>query len=277
MSAVDTERREALEAAGAGAGAGHGEAGEAGSRAADESSAVVKRRYVRRMFSEIAPTYDLLNRLLSFNIDGRWRRRAIDVLGWERHPRGMFLDACAGTLDMSVELSRRAGFAGTIVAADFAEAMLRAGRTKVRGGAVRPVVADALQLPLGDGSVDGAMVAFGVRNFADIDAGLRELARVLKPGARLVVLDCSSPPSRLVRGVYQVYFRQLLPLVGRVVSGHRTAYRYLPESVAHFPPAPALKARLERAGLARVTYDTLTLGVTAVHWGERPGVDGAAA
>src|SRR6185312_13240156 len=107
MSAVDTERREALEAAGAGAGAGagHGEAGDAGSRAADESSAVVKRRYVRRMFSEIAPTYDLLNRLLSFNIDGRWRRRAIDVLGWERHPRGMFLDACAGTLDMSVELS----------------------------------------------------------------------------------------------------------------------------------------------------------------------------
>ncbi|HKV51275.1 MAG TPA: ubiquinone/menaquinone biosynthesis methyltransferase [Gemmatimonadaceae bacterium] len=263
MSAVDTERREALEAAGAprdlaeldGTGA--------------ESSAVVKRRYVRRMFSEIAPTYDLLNRLLSFNIDGRWRRRAIDVLGWERRPRGVYLDACAGTLDMSVELSRRAGFAGTVVAADFAEAMLRAGGAKV-GAGVRPVVADALQLPLGDESVDGAMVAFGVRNFADIDVGLRELARVLKPGARLVVLDCSAPPSWLVRSVYQVYFRQLLPLVGRIVSGHRTAYRYLPESVAHFPPAPELAARLERAGLARVSYETLTLGVTAVHCGERP-------
>jgi demethylmenaquinone methyltransferase/2-methoxy-6-polyprenyl-1,4-benzoquinol methylase len=272
MSAVDTERREALEAAGAGREA----AGEAEALAGTESSAAVKRRYVRRMFSEIAPTYDLLNRLLSFNIDGRWRRRAIDVLGWERHPRGVFLDACAGTLDMSVELSRRPGFAGTVVAADFAEAMVRAGRAKVRGGAVRPVVADALQLPLGDGSVHGAMVAFGVRNFADIDAGLAELARVLKPGARLVVLDCSAPPSRVVRAVYQVYFRQLLPLVGRIVSGHRTAYRYLPESVAHFPPAPVLAAHLEQAGLARVTYETLTLGVTALHWGERPAAAGAA-
>ena len=264
MSAVDTERREALEAAGAGRGAADVE-GESGA----ESSAVVKRRYVRRMFSEIAPTYDLLNRLLSFSIDGRWRRRAIDVLGWERRPHGLYLDACAGTLDMSVELSRRPAFAGTVVAADFAEAMLRAGRAKVGNAAVRAVVADALQLPLGNQSVDGAMVAFGVRNFADIDAGLRELVRVLKPGARLVVLDCSAPPSAVVRGVYEVYFRQLLPLVGRVVSGHRTAYRYLPESVAHFPPAPALAARLEQAGLADVRYERLTMGVTAVHWGER--------
>jgi len=272
VSAVDTERREALEAAGAGRGAADVE-GETGA----ESSAVVKRRYVRRMFSEIAPTYDLLNRLLSFNIDGRWRRRAIDVLGWERRPRGRYLDACAGTLDMSIELARRAGFAGTVIAADFAEAMLRAGAAKVGAAAVRPVVADALQLPLGDASVDGAMVAFGVRNFADIDAGLRELVRVLKPGARLVVLDCSAPPSAAVRGVYQVYFRRLLPLVGRMVSGHRTAYRYLPESVAHFPAAPALAACMEQAGLSDVRYERLTFGVTAVHWGERPAGGGARA
>lgn len=266
MSAVDTERREALEAAGAGPGAGRGAAdGDGGG----ESTAVVKRRYVRRMFSEIAPTYDLLNRLLSFNIDGRWRRRAIDVLGWERRPGGVYLDACAGTLDMSVALSRRPGFAGRVIAADFADAMLRAGRAKVGAAAVHAVVADALQLPLGDASVDGAMVAFGVRNFADIDAGLRELARVLRPGARLVVLECSAPPSALVRGVYRVYFQHVLPLVGRMVSGHRTAYRYLPESVAHFPPAPALAARLAQAGLSDVCYERLTLGVTAVHWAER--------
>lgn len=265
MSAVDTERREALEAAGA----GRERATDAQAEDGAHASGVVKRRYVRRMFSEIAPTYDFLNTLLSFNIDRRWRRRAIDVLGWERRPRGLYLDACAGTLDMSVELSKRAGFAGTVLAADFAEAMLRAGRNKPGAANVRALVADALQLPLGDASVDGAMVAFGVRNFADIDAGLRELARVLKPGARLVVLDCSAPPSALVRGVYHVYFRQLLPLVGRLVSGHRTAYRYLPESVAHFPPAPELAARLAQAGLAGVGYETLTLGVTAVHWGER--------
>jgi len=262
MSAVDTERREALEAAGAGRGAPDVDGGA-------ESSAVVKRRYVRRMFSEIAPTYDFLNRLLSFNIDSRWRRRAIDVLGWERRPGGRYLDACAGTLDMSVELSRRPGFAGTVIAADFAEAMLRAGRAKAGAAAVRAVVADALQLPLGDGSVDGAVVAFGVRNFADIDAGLRELARVLRPGARLVVLDCSAPPSAVVRGVYRLYFQHLLPLVGRVVSGHRTAYRYLPESVAHFPAAPALASRMAQAGLSGVRYERLTLGVTAVHWAER--------
>src|SRR5690348_7039107 len=229
MSAVDTERREALEAAGAGRGAADVDGGA-------ESSAVVKRRYVRRMFSEIAPTYDFLNRLLSFNIDGRWRRRAIDVLGWERRPRGRYLDACAGTLDMSVELSRRPGFAGTVIAADFAEAMLRAGRAKASGAPVRPVVADALQLPLGDALADGAMVAFGVRNFADIDAGFRELTRVLKPGARLVVLACSAPPSALVRGAYQIYCREPLPLVGRSVSGRHTAYRELPESVAQFRP-----------------------------------------
>ena len=271
MSAVDTERREALEAAGA------GRERAADAEAGAHSSGVVKRRYVRRMFSEIAPTYDFLNSLLSFNIDRRWRRRAIDVLGWERRPRGLYLDACAGTLDMSVELSTRSGFAGTVLAADFAEAMLRAGGNKAGTANVRALVADALQLPLGDASVDGAMVAFGVRNFADIDAGLRELARVLRPGARLVVLDCSAPSSAFVRGVYHVYFRQLLPLVGRLVSGHRTAYRYLPESVAHFPPAPELAARLAQAGLAGVGYETLTLGVTAVHWGERAPDLGAGA
>ena len=248
MPAVDTERREALDAAAGGA---------------------AKRRYVRRMFSEIAPRYDLLNHVLSLNIDRGWRRHAIDVLGWERRPAGTYLDICAGTLDVSVELAKRPGFQGTVIAAHFAEPMLRAGRVKAAGAAVRPVVADALQLPFADGAADGALVAFGVRNFGDIDAGLAELARVLSPGARLVVLDCSTPPSALVRGVYNLYFRHVLPLIGRAVSGHRTAYRYLPESVAAFPRAPELARRLERAGLTNVSYRALTLGVTAVHWGER--------
>jgi demethylmenaquinone methyltransferase/2-methoxy-6-polyprenyl-1,4-benzoquinol methylase len=189
----------------------------------------------------------------------------------------MYLDICAGTLDVGVELSRRRGFRGSVIAADFAEPMLRAGREKASGAPVRPVVADALQLPFANGAADGALVAFGVRNFDDIDAGLRELVRVLAPGARLVVLDCSTPSSALVRGVYHAYFQHVLPLIGRAVSGHRTAYRYLPESVANFPGAPELAARLERAGLTNVSYRTLTLGVTAVHWGERAAGPGRAA
>lgn len=253
MSAVDTERREALEAAAGGA---------------------AKRRYVRQMFSEIALSYDLLNHVLSLNIDRGWRRRAIDALAWERRSQGVYLDICAGTLDVSVELARRPQFRGTVIAADFAEPMLRAGRRKVGGAPVCPVVADALQLPFADGAADGALVAFGVRNFGDIDAGLGELVRVLAPGARLVVLDCSTPPLALVRRVYHVYFRRVLPVIGRLVSGHRTAYTYLPDSVAAFPGAPELARRLERAGLTNVGYRPLTFGVTAVHWGERAAASG---
>jgi demethylmenaquinone methyltransferase/2-methoxy-6-polyprenyl-1,4-benzoquinol methylase len=132
-------------------------------------------------------------------------------------------------------------------------------------------VADALQLPLPDGRLDGALVAFGVRNFDDLDAGLRELHRVLAPGARLVVLEFTTPRFAIVRSAYHLYFHRVLPLVGRVVSGHPTAYRYLPQSVANFPAAPALARRLEDAGFTHVGYELLTFGIAAVHWGERSG------
>ena len=249
MSSVDTEQREALDAAAGGA---------------------AKRAYVRRIFSEIAPSYDLLNHLLSLNIDQGWRRHAIAALRWDRRPEGaVFLDLCAGTMDVSAELSRRPGFRGTVVAADFAEPMLNRGRAKVAGLPVAPLVADGLVLPVADGVLDGAIVAFGVRNFDDLDAGLRELHRVLAPGARLVILECSTPPLAIVRTLYHLYFHRVLPLIGRLISGHRTAYRYLPASVANFPDAPELARRLEGAGFVRVGYRALTLGVVAVHWGER--------
>jgi demethylmenaquinone methyltransferase/2-methoxy-6-polyprenyl-1,4-benzoquinol methylase len=230
-----------------------------------------KRRYVRRIFSEIAPRYDLLNHLLSFNIDRLWRRRALRALGWDAHPGGTYLDLCAGTLDVAAALSRRPGFRGVVLGADFAEPMLRAGARKVDRGVVRPVAADALELPLRDGAVDGAIVAFGVRNFADLDAGLREVRRVMRRGARLVILEFSTPRSPLVRAAYHLYFHHVLPLVGRLVSGHRTAYRYLPASVANFPVGDALAARLRAAGFARVRWETLTFGIAAVHVGETDG------
>lgn len=228
-----------------------------------------KRAYVRRIFSEIAPRYDLLNHLLSLNVDRTWRRRAIDALAWERAPGGTYIDLCAGTLDVGVELSRRPGFAGLVIGADFAEPMLRAGKRKIPRSGIAPVVADALALPIPDGSAAGAIVAFGVRNLADLDAGLLEARRVLAPGARFVVLEFSTPPSPLMRAVYHFYFRRILPLVGRVVSGHETAYRYLPESVANFPDREQLAHRMERAGFRHVQWRALTLGIAALHWGER--------
>jgi demethylmenaquinone methyltransferase / 2-methoxy-6-polyprenyl-1,4-benzoquinol methylase len=228
-----------------------------------------KRAYVQAMFSDIAPRYDLLNHLLSFNVDRGWRRRAIAALEWQRAPEGVFLDLCAGTLDVAVELAAAPGFRGTVVGADFAEPMLRAGREKVRGLRVEPVTADALSLPLADGRAAGAIVAFGVRNLADLDAGLREVARVLAPGSRFVILEFTTPPSRFVRAAYHLYFRRILPRVGGWISGNRGAYRYLPESVAHFPPEPELAERLRAAGFRDVRWQSLTFGVAAIHSGTR--------
>jgi demethylmenaquinone methyltransferase/2-methoxy-6-polyprenyl-1,4-benzoquinol methylase len=256
MSVVDTEQREALAAAAGGA---------------------VKRAYVRRIFSEIAPRYDLLNHLLSLNIDKGWRRKAIAALHWERRPGGIYLDICAGTMDVGAQLAGRQGFRGFVIGADFAEPMLRIGEAKVRGLPMGAVVADALQLPIPDARSAGAVVAFGVRNFDDLDAGLREIHRTLAPGARLVILECSMPRSAVIRALYRFYFHRVLPLVGRLVSGHPTAYRYLPASVANFPTVEELGRRMERAGFVNVGWQALNLGIAAVHWGERDGKEAAAA
>jgi demethylmenaquinone methyltransferase/2-methoxy-6-polyprenyl-1,4-benzoquinol methylase len=240
---------------------------------ADSAAAGVdKRQYVRRIFSEIAPRYDLLNHLLSLNIDRAWRRRAIAALDWRRRPAGDYLDLCAGTLDIAVELAREPGFTGSVVAADFAEPMLRAGTGKTGRagtGPVRPVTADALALPVPDGRLSGAIVAFGIRNVADLDAALRETWRVLAPGSRFVILEFTTPPSTLVRLAYHAYFHHVLPAIGRLVSGHPTAYHYLPRSVAHFPDASAFAERLRGAGFGVVRWRYLSLGIAALHVAER--------
>lgn len=228
-----------------------------------------KRAYVQRIFSQIAPRYDLLNHLLSFNVDKAWRRKAIAEMNWEREPRGTFVDLCAGTLDVSAELSRRPGFAGRVIGADFAEPMLRAGVGKSPASVVSPVVADALDLPVADGSVAGAIVAFGIRNVADLDRGLREVHRVLAPGARFVILEFTTPRSSVVRAFYHLYFHHVLPQIGALVSGHRTAYAYLPRSVANFPIEEQLAQRMRGAGFADVTWRTLTFGIAAIHRGTK--------
>lgn len=222
-----------------------------------------KRDYVRGVFTDIAPRYDLLNHVLSLNADRRWRRAAIDQLRWEGTPAGTYLDLCAGTLDLAAELGNRAGFAGHVIAADFVTLMLRVGAGK--SARVAPATADALRLPFADAAFDGATVGFGVRNLMDLDAGLREAARVLKPGGRFVILEFTTPGWQPFRALYLGYLQHLLPHVGRLVSKHRTAYDWLPASVLEFPEPPQLAARLEQAGFAHVSWQTHWGGIVAIH------------
>ena len=228
-----------------------------------------KRRYVREIFSDIAPRYDLLNHLLSLNIDRGWRRVAVASLGWESRPEGRYLDACAGTLDLATALARRPGFRGRVIATDFALPMLRLGQDKPPAGAVCSSVADTLQLPFADGTFDGATVGFGVRNLTDLAAGFSELHRVIREGARLVILDFTTPTFAPLRAAYLFYFRRVLPVVGRLVSGHPTAYSYLPSSVAEFPAPQRLERMLTEAGFRDTGYTLLTGGIAAAHWGTR--------
>jgi demethylmenaquinone methyltransferase/2-methoxy-6-polyprenyl-1,4-benzoquinol methylase len=221
-----------------------------------------KRAYVRSIFTSIAPRYDLLNHLLSFNADRRWRRLAVDALG-PLELAGRYLDLCAGTLDLAAELGNRGAFHGRVIAADFVTPMLRRGAGK--STCVLPATADALRLPFADAAFDGATVGFGVRNLMDLDRGLREAARVLKPGARFVVLEFTTPHWQPFRAVYLFYLRRVLPLVGRMFSKHRSAYDWLPASVLEFPEPTELASRLTGAGFATASWRTLWGGIVAIH------------
>lgn len=226
---------------------------------------------VQTIFSEIAPRYDLLNHVLSLNIDRRWRRKAVRALAWERKPGGVYLDGCAGTFDLSLELARQRDFTGRVVAADFAFPMLTAGRSKIGEAPVHAVCGDALRLPFSDGAFSGITIGFGVRNLSDLDRGLEECARVLEPGGKLVILEFTVPPNPLVRRAYMLYFNHVLPRIGRLVSGHPWAYTYLPESVKEFPDVAGLGARMEAAGLAPTTWSLVTGGIAAIHVGTKAG------
>src|SRR2546429_1992683 len=221
--------------------------------------------YVRGMFTAIAPRYDFLNHLLSLNVDRAWRRAAVARLGWEARPDGVYWDVGAGTLALAATLARAEGFGGRVIGADFVVPMLAGGGGKAPSSRTAPVAADALELPFPDASFDGATVGFGVRNLADLDQGLREAHRVLKAGARFVVLEFAIPRFAPLRALYLFYFRRVLPAIGRAVSKHRDAYTYLPESVLAFPEPAALARRLAAAGFRDVSWELLTSGICAVH------------
>lgn len=248
----------------------------AASRDADPAAGDARAEQVRTLFSEIAPRYDLLNHVLSLNIDRRWRQRAVRALGWELVPLGTYLDACSGTLDLALELAARRGFAGRVVGADFALPMLARGMPKICGGPVAPVCGDTQRLPFAAETFAGATVGFGVRNLSDLTAGFRELHRVLKPGGRLVVLEFTVPPGRILRAAYLFYFHRILPLVGRLVSGHPWAYDYLPRSVRDFPGPRALAAHLRNAGFAPVEWRLISGGIAAIHVASKAGREGPA-
>jgi len=226
-----------------------------------------KRAYVRQVFTAIAPTYDRLNHIISLRLDRRWRRHAVGRLGWERAPGGIYLDLCAGTLDFAATLARQPGFRGRIVGVDFVRDMLSLGRAK--SDRVEPVAADALELPFPASAFDGAMVGWGIRNLVDLDAGLAEAARVLRSGARLVILEMTLPPQRQFRQIYQVYFRRVIPWIGRRISKHTSAYDWLPASTQTFPSPEEFARRMTANGFGDVSYRLFMGGVCAMHVGTK--------
>lgn len=222
------------------------------------------------MFDAIAPRYDLLNRVLSAGLDRRWRDIAVDSL---RLPsNAVALDLCTGTADLALAIVRRT--ANTrVLGVDFAGEMLRLGLRKVRaarlGSRVRLVRGDAMRIPMADDSCDGATVGFGIRNVSEPAVALSELARVLKPGARVAILEFGQPRIPGVRTLYAWYFRYLLPLVGRLVSKHQSAYSYLPASVGMFPAPPQFVRMCETSGFSRARAIPLTFGIVYLYVAER--------
>src|SRR5271169_6424016 len=245
---------------------------------ADDRAAASKA--VREMFTSIAPRYDLLNHVLSFNVDRMWwwrtARRFDAIL---KRPGARVLDLCCGTGDMAFALRRRAGLAtgAEIIGAVFSHAMLQRAATKAgSGGAsrtgqappVRWIEADALWLPFPDQHFDLVTSAFGFRNLADYDAGLREILRVLAPGGECGILDFGEPRG-LIGSLYRVYFKNVLPKIGTLISGVKGPYAYLPASVERFPAPEEMLTRMKLAGFAAASWTPYTFGVAGLYWGTK--------
>jgi demethylmenaquinone methyltransferase / 2-methoxy-6-polyprenyl-1,4-benzoquinol methylase len=235
--------------------------------AIDEGLQAKEPARIAGMFDAIARRYDLLNRILSGGLDQRWRAQAIAAL--ELRPDDVLLDVCTGTADVALAALGSARPPARAVGLDFSGAMLRRGLEKTRrsGHVARLLLAqaDATSLPLASGSADAAAIAFGIRNVQRPELACRELARVLRPGGRLAVLEFGLPRARAFRALYLWYARRLLPLVGRVVSRHASAYAYLPESVSRFPPPDEFGSLLQANGFPHVRVVSLTLGIVYLY------------
>ncbi len=226
--------------------------------------------YVRGMFGGIARQYDLLNHLLSFNLDKRWRRRTVNrVLRIVPAREARILDLCCGTGDVMIELERSRGAA--VLGADFCHPMLTTAAEKIGRAQLRSTLfeADGLTLPLAGDSLDAITIAFGFRNFANYQKGLEEILRVLKPGGVAAILGFSQPGNAVFARLYDWFSAVLLPRIGGLISGSRAAYTYLPESIRKFPNAELLAERMREAGFRTVEYELMTFGAVALHIGRK--------
>jgi len=224
------------------------------------------------MFAAIAGTYDVLNHVLSLNQDRGWRTFCVEKAGVRAGDTA--LDVCCGTGDLALELSDKVGPAGTAIGTDFCEAMVALGRKKADdlGDAVRLGVADTLRLPFRDDVFRAVTVGFGIRNVADLRAGIREMTRVTEPGGKIAILEFTQPSNPIFRFVYYIYFLILLPILGNLVSGgKRNAYGYLPRSVLAFPDRDELARIVTECGLDDVVVHSRTFGIVTVHVGTKPG------
>ena len=232
-----------------------------------------KAKYVLRHFNSIARKYDFMNTLLSFGLHYPWKRDAVDVLAVK--PGDRIIDVCGGTADLTIRIAQKIGPEGQVYLYDINRAMMEVGRHKISKsssvGKISLIQGDAEQMACRSRKFDGAIVGFGIRNLTHRDEGLKEMHRVLKPGGKLVCLEFSRPTSPWFRWLYDIYSFYLMPWIGKLFTGHREAYTYLPESIRKFPLQEELSAKLRDIGFTEVSYRNLTNGIAVIHQGRKAG------
>jgi len=231
-----------------------------------------KGTYVRETFNSIAKHYDLMNSLMTLGLDKGWRRQVVQRVGAASGKR--ILDVCCGTGQLSLELARAVGPAGQIIALDFSENMLQVGREQVKKTPFAEVInfiqGDALNLPFNDNSFDGITVGWGLRNLPNLQRGIKEMMRVVRPGGKVVSLDMAKPDLPVFKQAYWFYFEKLVPLLGSIVAGKESAYRYLHDSAVQFPAQRELAGIFHECGLTQTRYKNLAGGVVAIVEGTKP-------
>ncbi len=229
---------------------------------------MAKKEKIKSLFDNIAPDYDKLNHILSLNIDKGWRRKAVRVIADGNTPLNV-LDVACGTGDFTIEIARKVAQGSRVTGIDLSEGMMKVGREKIAQASVQATMeyGDCEALVYPSNSFDRISVGFGVRNFEHLDVGLKEMCRVLKPGGKLVILELSVPSNPIIRWCYKLYFLNILPMIGGMVSGNRGAYEYLPASVLHFPLPNKFIPMMYEAGFSQVMHNPLTLGICRMYIG----------